>query len=142
MMSRSGYLLVTAGGREVGLAVEGVVEVFSPEAVYDVPVRTRAVRGLVPLRGRLVPLVHLGALLGGGDCPEQRGDAAVLVDAGDSPVALEVDSAEAVIHETLLAPPEGERMPWTRGLAARPGGPVPVLDLAALVERLTATESP
>ena len=79
------------------------------------------------------------------EMPVEEGD---LVKKGDLLCRLddrflkaEVESAQAVIYETLLAPPEGEQMPWARGLAARPGGPVPVLDLAALVERLTATES-
>lgn len=138
-MSRRGYLLVSAGGRQVGLAVEGVLEVFVPERVYPVPTHSTALRGVVELRGRLVPLVHLGALLGG-ELPVARGGTAVLVDA-ERPVALEVDSAEAVIHESLLSPPEGEQFPWAVGLAARPAGPVPILDLAAVVARLAAAES-
>lgn len=138
-MNPRGYLLVRAGGRPVGLAIEGVVEVFTPEAVYPVPSGSPAVRGVVPVRGRLVPLVHLGALLGG-PCPAATGDTAVLVDA-PRPIALEVESAEAVIHEPLLPPPEGEQLPWAVGLAAAAAGPVPVLDLAAIVARLAAAES-
>jgi hypothetical protein len=64
----------------------------------------------------------------------------VLVDA-PRPIALEVESAEAVIHESLLPPPEGEQLPWAVGLAAGAAGPVPVLDLAAVVARLAAAES-
>ncbi len=138
-MSRRGYLLVTAGGRAVGLAVEGVIEVFTPGAVYPVPARSAAMRGVTPVHGRLVPLVHLGALLGG-PLPAEPGGTAVLVDA-PQPVALEVESAEAVIHESLLPPPEGEQLPWAVGLAAGAAGPVPVLDLAAVVARLAAAES-
>ena len=138
-MSRRGYLLVTAGGRAIGLAVEGVVEVFSPAAAWPVPSQSPALRGVVPVRGRLVPLVNLGALLGG-TCPAGQGDTAVLVDV-PRPVALEVESAEAVIHESLLPPPEGEQLPWAVGLAARAAGPVPVLDLAAVLARLAAVES-
>lgn len=138
-MSRQGYLLVTAGGRAIGLAVEGVVEVFTPAAAWPVPAQSPALRGVVPVRGRLVPLVNLGALLGG-TCSEEQGDVAVLVDVL-RPIALEVESAEAVIHESLLPPPEGEQLPWAVGFAARAAGPVPVLDLAAVVARLAAVES-
>jgi len=138
-MSRRGYLLVTAGGRAVGLAVEGVIEVFTPGAVYPVPAQSPAMRGVTPVRGHLVPLVHLGALLGG-PVPDAPGGTAVLVDA-PRPIALEVESAEAVIHESLLPPPEGEQLPWAVGLAAGAAGPVPVLDLAAVVARLAAVES-
>ncbi len=138
-MRRRGYLLVTAGGRAVGLAVEGVIEVFTPGAVYPVPAQTPAMRGVTPVHGRLVPLVHLGALLGG-PVPAAPGGTAVLVDA-PRPIALEVESAEAVIHESLLPPPEGEQLPWAVGLAAGAAGPVPVLDLAAVVARLAAAES-
>lgn len=138
-MSRRGYLLVTAGGRAVGLAVEGVIEVFTPEVVYPVPAESPAMRGVTPVRGRLVPLVHLGMLLGDA-APAVPGGTAVLVDA-PRPIALEVESAEAVIHESLLPPPEGEQLPWAVGLAVGAAGPVPVLDLAAVVARLAAAES-
>src|SRR5206468_628727 len=60
-----GYLLVHADGKPYGLPVARVLEVADAGEVLDVPRSLPAVRGLTPLRGRLVPQIHLGAFLGG-----------------------------------------------------------------------------
>src|SRR5437867_8377035 len=62
-MSR-GYLLVRVDGKAYGLPLARVLEVGDLAEVLDVPRALPAMRGLTPLRGRLVPVVHLGALLG------------------------------------------------------------------------------
>jgi len=99
------------------------------------------VRGVTPLRGRLVPLVHLGALLGERPPPAERGRAAVLVQLGAGEglrqVALEVDDADDVVRETALPVPRGESLPWAAGVARRRGALVPILDLDALGDRIT-----
>jgi chemotaxis signal transduction protein len=103
-----------------------------------VPRALAAVRGLTPLRGRLVPLVHLGALLGNRAPPAVQGQAAVLVQlpGEDRYVAFEVDDAEAVVREPALPVPDGESLPWAAGVARHPDGLVPILDLEALGERI------
>jgi chemotaxis signal transduction protein len=139
-----GYLLVRAEGRPYGLPLGRVLEVDDVGDVLDVPRVLAAMRGLTPWRGRLVPLVHLGALLGDRSAPEARGRTAVLVDVGrgQRQVAFEVDDAEEVIREAALPLPSGESLPWAAGVARREeragegGGLVPILDFAALEDRL------
>src|SRR2546428_12248367 len=80
-MSR-GYLLVRVEGKAYGLPLARVLEVGDLAEVLDVPRALPAMRGLTPLRGRLVPVVHLGALLGERAPPPERGRAAVLVTLG------------------------------------------------------------
>jgi chemotaxis signal transduction protein len=94
------------------------------------------VRGLTPLRGKLVPLVHLGAFLGGREPPDQRGRAAVLIELAGRYLALEVDDADEVVRGAALPLPDGESLPWAVGVAARTTGLVPILDLEALGERI------
>src|SRR5438093_409438 len=77
-----GYLLVRVDGKHYGLPLARVLEVGDLGEVLDVPRALAAVRGVTPLRGRLVPLVHLGALLGERPPPAERGRAAVLVQLG------------------------------------------------------------
>jgi len=130
-MSR-GYLLVRVAGQHYGLPLARVLEVGDLGEVLDVPRALAAVRGVTPLRGRLVPLIHLGALLGERAPPPERGRAAVLVQlgAGDGMrhVAFEVDDADDVVRESL---------PWAAAVARRKGVLVPILDLDALGDRLT-----
>ena len=136
-MSR-GYLLVRAEGKSYGLPVARVHEVGDLGQVMDVPRSLPAVRGLTPLRGRLVPLVHLGALLGDRSPPAERGRAAVLVELRGRFVALEVDDADEVVREDPLPVPRGQSLPWAGGVARHrgAGGLVPILDLDLLGDRI------
>lgn len=136
-----GYLLVRSEGKAYGLPVGRVLEVGDTTEVLSVPRTLPAVRGLTPLRGRLVPLVHLGAFLTGADAPAAAPNAVrtvVLVELGASgkQVAFEVDDADAVVREQPLPVPRGQMLPWAAGVAEQEGGLVPILDLDALGDRI------
>ncbi len=131
-MSRAGYLLVHVDGKAYGLPLAGVLEVGDLGDVMDVPRSLAAVRGLTPLRGRLVPLIHLGALLGERAAPPEKGRTAVLVELGGRVVAFEVDDADEVVREAALPVPSGERLPWATAVARRESGLIPIIDLDAL----------
>jgi chemotaxis signal transduction protein len=131
-----GYLLVRAEGKPYGLPLGRVLEVGDLGEVLEVPRVLQAMRGLTPLRNRLVPLVHLGALLGERPPPAERGQTAVLIAVGERCVALEVDDADDVVREAVLPVPDGESLPWAAGVARRKGTLVPILDLDALGERI------
>ena len=141
-----GYLLVRADGKTYGLPVARVLEVGDTTEVLHIPRKLPAVRGLTPLRGRLIPLIHLGAFLTGSDAPPAAppGAAAgavrtvVLVElgAGGRQVAFEVDEADAVVREQPLPVPRGQTLPWASGVAEQGGGLVPILDLDALGDRI------
>ncbi len=132
-----GYLLVRAGGRRVGLSVARVREVIAPGPVYPVPSIEPAVRGVTTVRDRIIPLVHLGALLEGTACPPTRGETAVVVDLDGQRVCLEVDDAEVVLREPGLPVPDGTTLPWAVAVARHPDGLIPLLDLTALGARIT-----
>jgi chemotaxis signal transduction protein len=131
-----GYLLVRAEGRAYGLPVGRVLEVADAGRVLDVPRSLPAVRGLTPLRGRLVPLIHLAAFLEGRAAPAELGRTVVLVELGGRQVAFEVDDADAVVREQALPVPRGQSLPWAAGVAEQNGTLVPILDLEALGERI------
>ncbi|MBA3258166.1 MAG: chemotaxis protein CheW [Gemmatimonadales bacterium] len=133
----SAYLLVRAGGRRVGLPLASVVEVLEPGPTYAVPALEPAVRGVTAVRGTLLPLVDLGALLAGRPCAAARGGAAVVVKVGGRQLCLEVDEAEEVLREGGLPVPAGTALPWAAGVARHPDGLVPLLDLTALGARIT-----
>jgi chemotaxis signal transduction protein len=117
-----------------------VLEVGDLAEVLDVPRALPAMRGLTPVRGRLVPVVHLGALLRDATPPAERGRTAVLVEIGAGEgarrVAFEVEDADDVVREAALPVPRGESLPWASGVARRRGGLIPILDLDALGDRI------
>jgi chemotaxis signal transduction protein len=135
-----GYLLVRAEGKAYGLPVASVLEVGDATEVLSIPRKLAAVRGLTPLRGRLVPLIHLGAFLTGSEAPAAASGVCtvVLVELGASgrQVALEVDDADAVVREQPLPVPRGQTLPWAAGVGEHAGGLVPILDLDALGDRI------
>jgi chemotaxis signal transduction protein len=132
----SPYLLVRAGGRRVGLALAQLVEVIDPGMAHPVPSIEPAVRGVAQVRGRVLPIIHLGALLDGVPCPAVRGEAVVLVDLEGRRVCLEVDHAEMVSREVGLPVPPETGLPWAVAVARHPEGLVPLLDLTALGARM------
>jgi chemotaxis signal transduction protein len=135
MSPSAGYLLVRAGRRLVGLPLDQVVEVLDPGTAFPVPSLEPAVRGVAVVRGRILPLVHLGALLDGASCPAARSELGVLVELAGRRVCLEVEDAESVLYEPGLPVPAGATLPWAAAVARTEGGLVPLLDLAALGAR-------
>ncbi len=136
-MSATGgaFLLVRAGGRKVGLAVEAVVEVREPDELGAIPSLEPALRGVTALRGKLMPVLNLGALLGGEPGP---GRVVVVTDLGGRRVGLEVDDADVVVGAGVPLLHADETLPWARAIAVLPDQVyVPLLDLGALSARLT-----
>lgn len=141
MSGTGGFLLVRTGTRRVGLELSHVIEVTQVGPVHPVPALEPAVRGVVQVHGRLVPVVHLGAWLDGGPCPAAAGDLVVVVMVDGRRVCLEIDEAEVVLREPALPIPPGSTLPWAVGVARHSSGLVPLLDLAALGSRFTEAAS-
>lgn len=138
-MSGAGHLLVRAGGRVVGLPLAQVVEVLDPGAAFPVPSTEPAVRGVSVIRGRILPLVHLGALLEERACPPERAELGVLVDVGGRRLCFEIEEAESVLYERGMPVPAGSALPWAAAVARTDYGFIPLLDLTALGARLLET---
>jgi purine-binding chemotaxis protein CheW len=139
MSATGGFLLVRTSTRRVGLQLAQVLEVISLGEVRPVPVVEPAVRGVVAVRGRMVPLVHLGALLDGVPCSPAAGATGVVVAVDGRRVCLEVEEAELLVREPVLPVPPGETLPWAVGVARVEEDLVPLLDVAAISSRLTET---
>jgi chemotaxis signal transduction protein len=135
----AGHLLVRAGSRLVGLPLDQVVEVIDPGTSFPVPASEPALRGVAVVRGRILPVVHLGALLDGSACPSERTDTGVLVELAGRRLCLEVEEAESVLYDPGLAVPPGAALPWAAAVARTDRGLVPLLDLVALGARFTET---
>ena len=141
-MSVRGFLEVHVGPDHYGLPLAEVDEVTEVGEVLAIPRRLGALRGITPYRGHLTPLVHLGALLSGGDVPDEAGQTIVLTRMGPRRVALEVDDADAVRRDEILAVPPGQHLPWALGVARLGGRLIPILDLIALGDRVMEVEEP
>lgn len=133
-----GVLLVTSGGRQLGLPLNGILEVGDVAEVGRVPGTAPSVRGVMQARGRLLPLAHLGALVSGKACPAPAGErSAVLATVADRWLALEVEAVDAAPEDEVLPPPEGSALAaLALGVVRRDEQWIPVLNLEALADRL------
>ena len=136
-----GYLLIRDSGDRYGLPIEEVVEVVDDAKAETVPGAQQAVRGIAIIRGRTVPVVHLGALLTGCSPPNECARTVVVARCGNRRVAFEVDDADAVVREAPVSVPPEARLPWISGVARHSEELIPILDMDALSERLTARYS-
>ena len=119
----------------MGLELAHVVEVVQIAGVHPVPSQERSVRGVVQIHGRILPVVHLSALLEGSACPAESGDLVVVVMLEGRRLCLEVDDAEVVVRQPAMPVPAGSALPWAIGVARYSDELVPLLDLTALSSR-------
>jgi chemotaxis signal transduction protein len=129
-------LFARAGDRLVALPLEQLVEVVDPGPAVPVPAREPALRGLATIRGRLVPLVHLGALLSGRPCPAAATESAIVIAVGGRALCLEVEAVEEVSRGEVVPVPPGQTLPWAVGVVRTSDEVVPVLDVDAVGSRL------
>jgi chemotaxis signal transduction protein len=141
-MTAEGWLLVRAGGRRVGLALEQVIEVLELGPVYPVPSNEPAVRGVTSSRGWIVPLVHLASLLDGRQVADSGGGTAVMLRLGGRRVCLEVDDAVEVLRDSGLPVPQDVSLPFAVAVARQADGIVPLLDLTTIGARISETATP
>jgi chemotaxis signal transduction protein len=131
------FLRVRSGTHHYGLPLEHLTEVLDAATAFPVPAAQPALRGLMRVRDRLLPLVHLAAFIEGGPAPPVAGEVAVLVRAGGRELCVEVDDAETVVSAELMGSRGDARAAWSIGVVRDETGLVPVLDVPGLVARLT-----
>lgn len=130
------YLLVRSGQARYGVPLGDVVEVIDAVDVVFVPAAHPAVRGVSAVRGRLLPRVHLEALLKGQVGPPVTPPTLVVAGAAGRSVAFEVDEVDLAAHGDVLPLPAEWNGPSAIGVAHHDGDLIPVLDVRALLARL------
>jgi purine-binding chemotaxis protein CheW len=93
------------GDGHYGLELARVEEVLRPLPVTRLPLASRGIAGLMNLRGRIVPVVDLRAVLGRDAAPAAGAAAGlVVVRSVEGPVALLVDAIGGVRRTDALEP--------------------------------------
>jgi purine-binding chemotaxis protein CheW len=103
-------LTFVAGGAEYGMPIEVVREIAEARLIASVPGAPSWMRGVMNLRGSVVPVVDLGIKLGLGHTSETRRTCLVSVelelDGEITPMAVMVDAVRRVIDlEGEIQPP-------------------------------------
>jgi len=93
-----------------------------------------------PKNGRLVPLIHLGALLGVATRPDAPTETAVVTRCGAGTVAFAVEEADEVLHQEPNPLPQGYDISWASGVVREGDHVTPIVDVNHLAERLAHVE--
>jgi len=148
------YLTFDIGGHDLGVAVLRVREIIEYEAVTHVPSTPAWIRGVINLRGSVVPVVDLGVKFGLSESPVTGRSCIVMVDVEldgqQTAMGVVADAVSQVIElgpDDLKAPPSfgsWVRVDFLRGMASVDGRFVLILDIDRVLsarELLLASEA-
>jgi len=132
--------VVALGDSHLALLVENVREVVLFEDAAPVPLAPPHVVGAANLRGTVVPIVDVRAVLGLPSAPAARRYRTMLVSAGGLEAALVIDrvvSLEAPSQVLPVDPQAGlPHAEWANGYLGRGNRLVPLIDAAKLLNAL------
>lgn len=141
---RREFLTCALGAETYGIDILQVQEIRELEHVTRVPRVQPAVRGVINLRGAIVPIVDLGLMFGFPEPMKLEGASAIVLNVDRRLVGLVVSGVSDVIaladDEIVPAPDLGERpiAAAIRGIGTRDGVSVPLLDVDQILGRIRA----
>ncbi|MCI3919003.1 chemotaxis protein CheW [Paenibacillus sp. TRM 82003] len=116
-------IVFSIGAEEYGIEVDYVKTIERMMPMTRVPKTPAFVKGVVNLRGVVVPVIHLASRFGLPESEPTEHSRIVMVNVGDLEVGFIVDAANDVIDvntDAIEAPPEvvgGIRAKYLRGIA-------------------------
>jgi purine-binding chemotaxis protein CheW len=116
-------IVFSIGAEEYGIEVEHVKTIERMIPMTRVPKTPAFIKGVVNLRGVVVPVIHLASRFGLPESEPTENSRIVMVSVGDLEVGFIVDAANDVIDvnpDAIEAPPEvvgGIRAKYLRGIA-------------------------
>jgi purine-binding chemotaxis protein CheW len=142
------FLSFDAGGTRFGVPILKVKEILQYEGVTRVPGTPRSIRGVINVRGAVVPVVDLSVKFGRGASGETRRSCVLVVEMAARDGALTLGVLSDAVDEVIdLAPAEiepppafgaGIRLDYVTGMGKVAKGFVVLLDMDRV---LSATES-
>lgn len=151
------YLAFMLGGETYALPILDVTEIIEFRTLTTIPMMPEYIRGVINLRGRVVPVVDMSVRFGRGRTEVDRRSAIVIVDtdartqaaSGQRAIGVLVDAVTQVMHlgaDDIEPPPDlgsGLGATFVQGMAKDEDGFTVVLDLSRLLtdQELAAVES-
>jgi purine-binding chemotaxis protein CheW len=139
---RREFLTFRLGDETYGIDILQVQEIREIEQFTRVPRVASFVRGVINLRGSIVPIADLGLLCGFSDAIAVKGASAIILNAGRRHVGLVVSSVSDVVgladEEIAPAPDLGERAVGAAiaGIGKRDGTSILLLDVEHVLQRI------
>lgn len=99
------YLLFMSGDLLFGVPAESVAEIITGHTITKLPLVPGYIRGIINLRGQIIPIVDIRRLLNHGDC---QSDCMMILRSDDTQVGILVDQVQKMVDidvSTLLPVP-------------------------------------
>ena len=146
------YLTFLLGGASYGIGVRRVREIIKLQPITPVPQTPASVKGVINLRGKVIPVVDLAQKFGVASQPQTERTCIVVVEvmvkSGAIPIGIIVDAVSDVtpIHREALEPPPdfGDHRggSYIKALAKTEGGVRVLLDLDHVLADDAVSQSP
>jgi purine-binding chemotaxis protein CheW len=145
-MSSNEYLTFAIDSQQYGVDILSVREIRAWTEVTNLPNTPDFVRGIINLRGTIVPIYDLRVRFGGGRTTPTRVHVVIVVVAANGTFGLLVDSVSDILsidHRDLQTVPNtgmADDHQFLSALVAREERMVSILDLDRLVNQATAAQ--
>lgn len=131
------YIQVGIASEMYALSIQDISEVIRMQEITDVPNTANYVKGVINLRGRIVPVVSLHGRLSMPEVPYSKSTRIVVVNYGDEVVGLIVDQVHKVIVFKDIQPPPNRigsvENKYVSGIGHGQEGLVNILDLNSVL---------
>jgi purine-binding chemotaxis protein CheW len=134
------YLTFRLGAEVFALDIADVTEILEYRTLTRVPMMPRFIRGVLNLRGRVVPVVDLSTRFGQAPTELARRTSVVIVETGQAAFGILVDAVNEVAHfgpDDIEPAPSfgaGSRSDFVQGMARRSGDFITVLSVEGLLD--------
>lgn len=130
------YLLFHSGGLLFGIPAEHVVEIITNHTITKLPLLPYHVRGIINLRGQIIPIVDIRLLL---NQPQEEDTCIIILDIGDTSVGILVDSVQRMLdveQDAITSVPTNTEEKLVSGMCSLPDGQTMLrFDCASLLDR-------
>ena len=128
------YLIFVSDGLRYGLNAEQVKEIITTYSITHIPRVPGYVRGIVNLRGQIIPILDIRLRLGK---PMQEGGCFIVVEVDNTSIGILVDDVEKMVdipRESILPMPTQNDQKMISGMCSLPeGGTMLILDCDLLL---------
>jgi len=144
------YLTFALGGETYALPIADVTEIMEHRTLTVVPMMPAHIRGVINLRGKVVPVVDLVTRFGNGSTTIGRRTSIIILETAHAThrtLGIIVDAVSTVIELTaadMESPPsfgDGVRTDFIAGMAKHDGSFIVVLDVKRLLSSEPGTSS-
>jgi len=132
------HIVIGLNGEKYALSVSEVQEIIKLQPITEVPCDKPFVKGVINLRGKIVPVIGLGARFGLQEAKEGAASRIIVVNVSDEDIGIAVDGVDQVASFEEIMPPAGGGTrvaggDFLAGIGRLGGKLVSILDLKAVL---------